>query len=57
VIGKIFGVVGIFLSIPFAAIMVYIFQNFILTRLEARKARMKEVKTSPILENEDLLKK
>ena len=57
VIGKIFGVVGIFLSIPFAAIMVYIFQNFILTRLEARKARMKEAKTSPILENEDLLKK
>ena len=57
VIGKIFGVVGIFLSIPFAAIMVYIFQNFILTRLEARKARMKEAKTSPILEKDDVLTK
>ena len=57
VICKIFGVVGIFLSIPFAAIMVYIFQNFILTRLEARKARMKEAKTSPILEKDDVLTK
>ena len=41
VFGKIFGVVGIFLSIPIAAIMVYIVQGFLIPRLEARKARIK----------------
>lgn len=44
VIGRIFGIVGIFLSIPIAAILVYVLNNFAIPRLEARKRRIDAVK-------------
>ena len=49
IFGRIFGMVGIFLSIPLAAIIVYIIQEYIVPRLEARKAK-REVS---LLEQED----
>ncbi len=54
--GKIFGIVGIFLSIPIAAILVYILQNFIIPKLEARKATMKKTKSSVLDETESEFK-
>ncbi len=40
IIGRMFGIVGIFLSIPIAAILVYIVNNFAIPRLAARKKRL-----------------
>ena len=44
IIGKMFGIVGIFLSIPIAAILVYVINNFAIPRLEARKKRLDAIK-------------
>ena len=38
VFGRIFGIVGIFISIPLAAIIIYILQTFVFPRMEKRKA-------------------
>ena len=42
--GKVFGIVGVVLAIPFAAIFSFIYQEFIMNRLEKNKARREEVK-------------
>ena len=39
VFGRIFGIVGIFIAIPLAAIIIYILQQFILPRMEEKKAK------------------
>ncbi len=39
--GKIFGVVGIFLAIPFAAVVAFVFREFIIPRLQERKGIVK----------------
>ena len=44
IIGRMFGIVGIFLSIPIAAILVYIINGFAIPRLEARKKRKDAIK-------------
>lgn len=44
IIGRMFGIVGIFLSIPIAAILVYVVENFAIPRLEARKKRKDAIK-------------
>jgi len=38
IFGRMFGILGIFLSIPLAAILVYILQEFVLPRMERKKA-------------------
>ena len=38
VFGRLFGIVGIFIAIPLAAIIIYILQQFIFPRMEKRKA-------------------
>ena len=37
VFGRLIGIVGVFLAIPLAAIMIYLFNEFALPRMEARK--------------------
>jgi predicted PurR-regulated permease PerM len=37
VFGRIFGIIGIFLSIPLAAIIVYIIQEFVVPKIEKKK--------------------
>ena len=49
VFGRIFGIFGIFLSIPLAAIIVYILQVFIVPRMEQRKAKRDAADESPLL--------
>ncbi len=44
IIGRMFGIVGIFLSIPIAAILVYVVENFAVPRMEARKKRLDAIK-------------
>ena len=41
--GKMFGIIGVLLAIPFAAIFTFIYQEFIMNRLEKNKARKDEV--------------
>jgi predicted PurR-regulated permease PerM len=41
--GKMFGIIGVLLAIPFAAIFTFIYQEFIMNRLEKNKARKDEM--------------
>ena len=42
--GKIFGVIGIILAIPFAAIFTFFYDEWVIPKLQARKKRMEKVK-------------
>ena len=47
VFGRIFGVIGIFLSIPLAAIIVYIIQEFVVPSVEKKRALRSETAEKP----------
>ncbi len=42
IFGRLIGIVGVFLAIPLAAIMIYLFNEFAMPRLEARKEHKKK---------------
>ena len=46
VFGRLIGIVGVFLAIPLAAIIIYLYNEFLLPRIEARKARKKKDTTA-----------
>ena len=46
VFGRLIGMVGVFLAIPLAAIIIYLYNEFLMPRIEARKARKQKDPTA-----------